>query len=102
VIRPSGNSHLFLTEGCSDVAEEDLEEIVHVLLDMMPNEISNKDLSIVVIKFRNTKKMEDRWPIISMAIDKILTEHLIMKSLVESKNIRDAVNDADDFRKGMQ
>jgi hypothetical protein len=43
--------------------------------------------------------MEDRWPIISMAIDKILTEHLIMKSLVESKNIRDAVNDADNFLK---
>jgi hypothetical protein len=36
--------------------EEDLEEIVHVLLDMMPNEISNKDLSIVVINFVIQKK----------------------------------------------
>jgi hypothetical protein len=69
------------------VTKKIYEEIVQkVLLDMMPNErVSNKDLSIEVINFVIQKKMEDRLPIISMAIDKILTEHLIIKSLLKAK-----------------
>ncbi len=71
--------------------QEELEEIVHVLLDMMPNEISNKDLSIVVINFVIQKKMADRWPIISAAIGMVLTRQ------VEGKKIKDAVQAADNF-----
>ena len=79
---------------------EELGEVVAIMLDTMPNNISEKDIAIIIVNFIINKKMANHWPIINECIENGLVEYLVSQAIANDMNgeiIHDAVKDADDF-----
>tara|TARA_R110000744_G_scaffold11753_7_gene35627 strand:+ start:667 stop:942 length:276 start_codon:yes stop_codon:yes gene_type:complete len=79
---------------------EELREIVSMMLDTMPGQISNKDISTIITTFIIYKKKANEWPIINKDIETGLVEYLVSQAIANDMNgeiIQDAVKDADDF-----
>ena len=83
---------------------EGLGEVIAIMLDVMPGNISEKDISIIMVNFIINKKMANHWPLINEYIENGLVEYLVSKAVENDMNgqlIQDAVKDANDFLKGI-
>ena len=83
---------------------EGLGEVIAIMLDVMPGNISEKDISIIMVNFIINKKMANHWPLINEYIENGLVEFLVSKAVENDMNgqlIQDAVKDANDFLKGI-
>tara|TARA_R110000868_G_scaffold385091_1_gene652824 strand:- start:251 stop:526 length:276 start_codon:yes stop_codon:yes gene_type:complete len=83
---------------------EELGEVVAIMLDTMPNNISEKDIAIIIVNFIINKKMANHWPIINECIENGLVDFLVSQAVENDMNgqlIQDAVQDADDFLEGI-
>jgi hypothetical protein len=83
---------------------EGLGEVIAIMLDVMPGNISEKDISIIMVNFIINKKMANHWPLINEYIENGLVEYLVSQAVENDMNgqlIQDAVKDANDFLKGI-
>ena len=83
---------------------EGLGEVIAIMLDVMPGNISEKDISIIMVNFIINKKMANHWPLINEYIENGLVEYLVSKAVENDMNgqlIQDAVKDANDFLEGI-
>ncbi len=83
---------------------EGLGEVIAIMLDVMPGNISEKDISIIMVNFIINKKMANHWPLINEYIENGLVQYLVSQAVENDMNgqlIQDAVKDANDFLKGI-
>ena len=78
---------------------EELGEVVAIMLDVMPGNITDKEIAIIMINFIIQKKRANHWPIINAEIEAGLVEYLIsqVEDEISKHGISKAVQDADDF-----
>ncbi len=78
---------------------EELGEIVAIMLNVMPRNITDKEIAIIMINFIVQKKRANHWPIINAEIEDGLVEYLIsqVEDEISKHGISKAVQDADDF-----
>lgn len=78
---------------------EELGEIVAIMLNVMPRNITDKEIAIIMINFIVQKKRANHWPIINAEIEAGLVEYLIsqVEDEISKHGIIKAVQDADDF-----
>jgi|TARA_R110000822_G_scaffold77517_2_gene186156 hypothetical protein len=83
--------------------DKDLEEIVSIMLDVCPDKITTKDMSIIIINLLIHKQMAHHWITIQSNVAEIIIEHLIKSSLEadEHQNNITAIKDADNFLEGI-
>ena len=79
--------------------QEELGEVVSIMLDIMPNNITKKEIAIIMINFIIQKKRANHWPVINAEIQEGLVEYLIsqVENEISKHGINKAVKDADDF-----
>ena len=79
--------------------DEDLEEIVSIMLNVCPDKLTTKDMSIIIINLLIHKQMAHHWPTIQSNVSEIVIEHLIKSSLEEEEHENNitAIKDADNF-----
>ena len=80
--------------------QEELGEVVAIMLDIMPNNITDKEIVVIMINFIIQKKRANHWPLINECIENGLVEYLVSQAVENDMNgqlIQDAVKDADDF-----
>ncbi len=78
---------------------EELGEVVAIMLDVMPGNITDKEIAIIMINFILQKKRANHWPVINAEIEGGLVEYLISQvesEVTEQIEIK-AVKDANDF-----
>ena len=56
---------------------EELGEVVAIMLDVMPGNITDKEIAIIMINFIIQRKRANHWPIINAEIEAGLVEYLI-------------------------
>lgn len=78
---------------------EELSKVVTIMLDVMPRNITDKEIAIIMINFIIQKKRASHWPIINAEIEAGLVEYLIsqVEDEISKHGISKAVQDADDF-----
>ena len=78
---------------------EELGEIVAIMLNVMPRNITDKEIAIIMINFIVQKKRANHCPIINAEIEDGLVEYLIsqVEDEISKHGISKAVQDADDF-----
>ena len=78
---------------------EELGEIVAIMLNVMPRNITDKEIAIIMINFIVQKKRANHWPIINAEIEDGLVDYLIsqVEDEISKHGISKAVQDADDF-----
>jgi len=78
---------------------EELGEVVAIMLDVMPRNITDKEIAIIMINFIIQKKRANHWPVINADIEGGLVEYLIsqVESEVTEQIKNKAVKDANDF-----
>ena len=79
--------------------QEELGEVVAIMLDIMPNNITDKEIVVIMINFIIQKKRANHWQIINAEIEEGLVEYLIsqVENEISKHGINKAVQDADDF-----
>tara|TARA_R110002096_G_scaffold17176_3_gene59284 strand:- start:65 stop:334 length:270 start_codon:yes stop_codon:yes gene_type:complete len=79
--------------------QEELGEVVAIMLDIMPNNITDKEIVVIMINFIIQKKRANHWQIINAEIEEGLVEYLILQveNEISKHGINKAVQDADDF-----
>ena len=78
---------------------EELSKVVTIMLDVMPRNITDKEIAIIMINFIIQKRRASHWPIINDEIEAGLFEYLILQvenEVTEQIEIK-AVKDANDF-----
>ena len=83
---------------------KELGEVIAIMLDVMPGNISEKDISIIMVNFIINKKMANHWPLINEYIENGLVQYLVSQAVENDMNgqlIQDAVKDANDFLEGI-
>ena len=83
--------------------QEELGEVVSIMLDIMPNNITKKEIAIIMINFIIQKKRANHWPVINAEIEEGLVEYLIsqVENEISKHGINKAVKDADNFLEGI-
>ena len=83
--------------------QEELGEVVAIMLDIMPNNITKKEIAIIMINFIIQKKRANHWPVINAEIEEGLVEYLIsqVENEISKHGINKAVKDADNFLEGI-
>ena len=83
--------------------QEELGEVVSIMLDIMPNNITDKEIAIIMINFIIQKKRANHWQIINAEIEEGLVEYLIsqVENEISKHGINKAVKDADNFLEGI-
>ncbi len=78
---------------------EELGEVVAIMLDVMPGNITDKEIAIIMINFIIQKKRANHWSVINAEIEDGLVEYLIsqVESEVTEHIEKKAVKDANDF-----
>jgi len=78
---------------------EELGEVVAIMLNVMPKNITDKEIAIIMINFIIQKKRANHWPIINAEIEAGLVEYLIsqVEDEISKQGVSKAVQDADDF-----
>jgi hypothetical protein len=79
--------------------QEELGEVVAIMLDIMPGNITDKEIVVIMINFIIQKKRANHWQIINAEIEEGLVEYLIfqVENEISKHGINKAVKDADDF-----
>ena len=79
--------------------QEELGEVVAIMLDIMPGNITDKEIVVIMINFIIQKKRANHWQIINAEIEEGLVEYLILQveNEISKHGINKAVQDADDF-----
>jgi hypothetical protein len=83
--------------------QKELGEVVEIMLDIMPGNISDKEIVVIMINFIIQKKRANHWQIINAEIEEGLVEYLIsqVEDEISKHGINKAVKDADNFLKGI-
>jgi hypothetical protein len=83
--------------------QEELVEVVAIMMDIMPNSITEKEIAIIMINFIIQKKRANHWQIINAEIEEGLVEYLILQveNEISKHGINKAVKDADNFLEGI-
>jgi len=79
--------------------QKELGEVVEIMLDIMPGNISDKEIVVIMINFIIQKKRANHWQIINAEIEEGLVEYLIsqVEDEISKHGINKAVQAADDF-----
>jgi len=79
--------------------QKELGEVVEIMLDIMPGNISDKEIVVIMINFIIQKKRANHWQIINAEIEEGLVEYLIsqVEDEISKHGINKAVQAADNF-----
>ena len=78
---------------------KDLEEIISIMLDVCPDKVTTKDMSIIIINLLIHRQKAHHWLSIQSNVAEIIIEHLVKSSFEaeEHQNNITAIEDANDF-----